>query len=84
MAKKLVCDRCAFELRDRGDIEIALEGEYAWKMASRARGQKARGVIPCKHYRDCGGEMIMVRKQPRWIAKLTGSEEKTKKGGKAN
>ena len=78
MAKKLVCDRCAFEITEREGIAIALEGGYAWKMASRARGHKARGIIPCKHYAHCGGEMILVRERPRWMAKLTGSKEKAR------
>ena len=84
MKKKLVCDRCTFEITEREGISLALEGEYAWRMASRARGHKARGVIPCKQYIRCGGEMALVRERPRWMAKLTGSKGKATEGGKAN
>ncbi len=78
MPKKLTCDRCGFELTDKENISIALEGEAAWQMAARARGAKARGVIPCKYFAHCGGEMQTVKKRSRWMAKLTGSKEESR------
>ena len=74
--KKLVCDRCGLELTDRGDIELALEGEEAWEAASRARGHKARGVLPCQNYIRCGGELIQVsRRQAEQMKKKILSQE---------
>ncbi len=64
MAKKivLVCDRCGFELTDKEDINLALEGQEAWEAAARARGAKPRGVFPCKHFTCCSGEMKLVKR----------------------
>ena len=78
MPKKLVCDRCGFELTDKEEVESALEGQDAWQMASRARGVKPRGIIPCKHYVRCSGEMQVVKMQPKWIAKLSGRKEQSR------
>ena len=78
MPKKLVCDRCGFKLTDKKEIESALEGQNAWEIASKARGVKARGVIPCRHYVRCGGEMQVVAVKSRWVAKLTGRKEKSR------
>jgi hypothetical protein len=58
--KKLVCDRCGFELTDKDDIDLALEGQQAWEASVRERGGKARGVLPCKNYIRCGGEIRLV------------------------
>ncbi|MFC1981955.1 hypothetical protein ACFLUN_00555 [Chloroflexota bacterium] len=58
--KKLVCDRCGLELTEKEDIDLALEGKWAWEAASRARGIEPRGVIPCENYVRCGGEIILV------------------------
>ena len=58
----LVCDRCGFELSDRADVAMALEGSEAWIEATRARGERPRGVFPCKHFVRCGGEMQPVKK----------------------
>ncbi len=58
--KKLVCDRCGFELTEKEDVNLALEGQRAWRIATRARGAEPRGVIPCEHYVRCGGEVILV------------------------
>jgi len=58
--KKLVCDRCGLEVTEKEDIELALEGQEAWATAVRARGGEPRGVIPCKNYIRCGGEIILV------------------------
>ena len=62
MKKKLVCDRCGLELKDKDDVDIALEGKEAWANSVRARGGKPRGVIPCKNYIRCGGEMQLLDK----------------------
>jgi len=58
--KKLVCDRCGRELAEKEDVELALEGAKAWRMAVRARDAEPRGVFPCENYIRCGGEMIVV------------------------
>ncbi len=55
--KKLVCDRCGKELTEKEEIELALEGSWAWHTAVRARGAEPRGVFPCENYVRCGGEM---------------------------
>jgi hypothetical protein len=60
MVKKLACDRCGFELTDRDEIELALEGIEAWQNSVRLRGEKPRGCFPCKHYIRCHGEMQAV------------------------
>lgn len=60
MKKKLVCDRCGHELSEKEDINLAYEGQIAWEIAARERGTAARGVIPCKNYIRCGGEMIRI------------------------
>ena len=53
--QKLVCDRCGLELTDREDINLALEGKWAWEAACRARSVEPRGILPCKNYVRCGG-----------------------------
>ena len=70
--KKLVCDRCGFELTDKEDVDTALEGQMTWEMAVRERGGEPRGVFPCKYFRNCGGEMKVVTTQRRLITKLAG------------
>lgn len=63
MAKKiLVCDRCGAELTDQVDIEMALVGQHAWTTSARARGTEARGVIPCRNFVRCDGEMQITKK----------------------
>ena len=47
-------------MTEKEEVELALEGQEAWEMAVRARGEKPRGVLPCKHYIHCGGEMLIV------------------------
>ncbi len=59
--KKLVCDRCGLELKNKDDVDIALEGKEAWEKTVKARGGKPRGIIPCEHYIRCGGEMQLRR-----------------------
>jgi hypothetical protein len=61
--KKLVCDKCGFELTEKEEIGLALEGQEAWEMAVRARGENPRGVYPCKHYISCSGEMLIVEER---------------------
>ncbi|MFC1862050.1 hypothetical protein ACFLT4_03600 [Chloroflexota bacterium] len=59
--KKLVCDRCDLEITDKYDVDLALEGQYAWEVAIRTQGHEPRGVYPCKNYLRCGGEMQVVK-----------------------
>ncbi len=70
MPKKLRCDRCGLELSDRDDLDAAFEGMYAWQNAVRSRGGVARGVLPCKNYARCGGEIIEVTGWDEWRRKL--------------
>jgi hypothetical protein len=58
--EKLVCDKCGFELTEKQDIYLALDGMEAWQNAQRDRGQEPRGVFPCKYYFQCKGEMLLV------------------------
>jgi len=58
--QKLVCDRCGYELTDKDDIDLAFAGKEAWEAACRARGIEPRGVLPCKNYIRCGGEIELV------------------------
>ena len=73
--KKLVCDRCAFELADKDDIDQALEGQVPWEATVRARPDEPRGVFPCKNYRNCGGEMKVVTIRRQLITRLVGKEK---------
>jgi len=73
LAKKLRCDRCGLELTEKDDIDIAFEGMAAWQASARARGIEPRGVLPCKNYVRCGGEIVEVNEQRRgWLRKLIG------------
>ncbi len=63
MAKILVCDRCGYELTDPADIDMAMEGESAWAKSARERGEEPRGIIPCKNYVRCHGEMIATEER---------------------
>ena len=63
--EKLVCDKCGFELDQREDINLALDGTEAWQNACRNRGEKPRGVFPCKYYFQCKGEMILLKDQKK-------------------
>ena len=67
--KRLVCDRCGFEFTDKEDINLALEGQEAWEIAVRARGDEPRGIFPCKNYMHCHGEMQMVASRRRFLKK---------------
>ena len=70
MVKKLRCDRCGFELTDIDEIDIAFEGMTAWHTSARARGIKPRGILPCKNYIRCGGEIVEVVWWREWMRKL--------------
>ena len=58
--KRMICDRCGLEILDKDDQYLALEGQQAWEKAARARGGEARGIMPCKNYIRCGGEIVLV------------------------
>jgi hypothetical protein len=63
--KILVCDRCGFELTEKDDIIMAVEGSESWQNATRERGQEPRGIYPCKNYIRCQGEMILQEKKKK-------------------
>ena len=63
--EKLVCDKCGFELDQREDIVLALDGTDAWQDACRRRSEEPRGVFPCKYYFQCKGEMILLKDQKK-------------------
>ncbi len=67
MAKKLVCDRCGYELTEKDDLDLAFEGQEAWAKSAREHGAEARGVIPCKNYVRCHGEMILTEDRGRGL-----------------
>ena len=70
--KKLVCDRCGLELTDKDDIYLALDGQGAWEAACRACGIEPRGILPCKNYIRCGGEIKAVAAWRQWLMRLLG------------
>ena len=70
MPKKLRCDHCGLELKDKDDLDAAFEGMAAWRAAARARGLDPRGVLPCKHYVRCGGEIVELVWWREWAKKL--------------
>ena len=73
MAKKLRCDRCGLELTEKDDLDQAYEGMAAWHASARARGIEPRGVLPCKNYIRCGGEIVEVNgKRKGWLGKMFG------------
>lgn len=63
MAEKYVCDRCGREVTDRYDIEQMFEGMEAWQNSVRSRGEEPRGIFPCENFRDCHGEMVLLKKK---------------------
>jgi hypothetical protein len=63
--KILVCDRCGFELTEKDDITLVVEGSESWLTTARGRGQEPRGVYPCKNYIRCSGEMIFREKKKK-------------------
>ncbi len=68
--QKLICDRCGLELTDREDINLALEGKWAWEAACRAWGVEPRGALPCKNYVRCGGEIVLVASRRQRLVKF--------------
>ena len=74
--KKLVCDKCGKELTDKDDIEMAIEGALAWHESVRARGGEPRGLFPCENYRNCGGEMTIVKSKGKGLFRLGGNNNK--------
>ena len=70
--RKLRCDRCGLELTEKEDLDAAYEGQEAWYMAQRSRGLKARGVLPCKNYIRCHGEVVEVTRWSQWRERLFG------------
>lgn len=64
--EKLVCDRCGFELDQREDILLALDGADAWENSCLVRGEEPRGVFPCKYYFQCKGQMILVKDKKKY------------------
>jgi len=70
MAKKLRCDRCGLELSEKEEVNLAYDGMAAWHAAARARGIRPRGVLPCKNYIRCGGEIVPVVWWREWLKNL--------------
>ena len=81
MVKKLRCDRCGLEITEKEDIYLAYDGMEAWHAAARARGIEPRGVLPCKNYMRCGGEIVEVKEHNGLLKKLSGRKENTKGEG---
>ena len=65
--EKLVCDRCGFELDQREDIVLALDGTEAWQDACQRRGEEPRGVFPCKYYWQCKGQMLLAKDKKKGL-----------------
>jgi hypothetical protein len=73
LAKKLRCDRCGLELTEKDDIDLVFEGMAAWHASARARGIEPRGILPCKNYVRCRGEIVEVNEgRQGWLRKLFG------------
>ena len=70
MPRKLRCDRCGLVLTDKDDLDAAFQGMAAWRAATRSRGLRPRGVLPCKNYVRCGGEIVEVVWWREWTRKL--------------
>lgn len=78
MAKKLRCDRCGLELTEKDDLDLAYDGMAAWQAAARARGFNPRGILPCKNYVRCGGEIVEVNERWQgWLKKIFGRQGNT-------
>ncbi|MFC1984145.1 hypothetical protein ACFLVO_03945 [Chloroflexota bacterium] len=67
--RKLVCDRCGLELTDIDDIDLAFEGKETWATSCRERGVEPRGILPCKNYIRCGGEIVLGTSRRRRLVK---------------
>ena len=83
MAKKLRCDRCGLELTEKDDLSMASDGMKAWRATARARGIQPRGVLPCKNYIRCGGEIVKVVWWREWLRRMLSSGD-SKTGGVTN
>ena len=57
----LQCDKCGFQLTEKDEIALALDGADAWRAGCKSRGVEARGLFPCKNYIRCKGEMIVTK-----------------------
>ncbi|MDD4875732.1 MAG: hypothetical protein PHQ86_01165 [Dehalococcoidales bacterium] len=57
--EKLICDRCGFEITDKDGINLVYEGGSTWANSVRLRGLEPRGILPCKNYIRCGGEIVV-------------------------
>ena len=68
--KKLVCDRCGLTLKYKEDVDLAIDSKEAWEEACLTRGVTPRGLLPCKNYVRCGGEIRVVRSIRQWIMRL--------------
>ena len=78
MAKKLRCDRCGLELTEKDDLDLAYDGMAAWHAAARARGLNPRGILPCRNYIRCGGEIVEVEvRRQGWLGKMFGKQGDT-------
>jgi len=80
MPKKLRCYRCGLEVDDREEVNLAYDGMAAWHRAARSRGMKPRGVLPCKNYIRCGGEIVEVIWWREWIRKMFSRDAATRTG----
>lgn len=81
VTKKLRCYVCGFELTEKEDLEAAFEGMAAWQAAARARGLKPRGILPCKNYVRCHGEIVVVGRWEEWRSKLLRRRNRHTDGG---
>lgn len=75
MAKILRCDRCGLEITEKEDIYLAYDGMEAWHIAARSRGVEPRGILPCKNYMRCGGELVEVKEAKGLFRKLSDRKE---------
>ncbi len=73
--KKLVCDRFGNEISDKYDVEAIFEGAAAWETSKQARNEEPRGFIPCKNYRNCGGEMVDAKTKRKGVFGLGGNSD---------
>ena len=66
--KKLAYGRCDLKLTELEDRELALSGRETWEKTCRAHGAEPRGIIPCKNYIRCRGEIrpVVDDRVARW------------------
>ena len=82
MAKKLRCDRCGLEITEKEELDLAYDGMAAWHAAARARGLKPRGILLCKNYLRCGGELVEVKEHNGLLGRLSGKKGNAESEGK--